>query len=77
MTTGCGCDTRVSTWADGFGRWHAAVPDTSDGARVARAAIRAELKARDAIGAGYRLTVTPGSLVGPSTCHPRRDYIEA
>lgn len=34
------------TWADGYGRWHAAVTPGNDASRRARAAIRAELIAR-------------------------------
>lgn len=40
----------VRTWADGFGRWYAEVPDTPHAAHVARAAIKAELSARDELG---------------------------
>jgi hypothetical protein len=39
--------SRIKTWADGFGRWYAAVPgDLKDPRGAARRAIRAELKAR-------------------------------
>lgn len=40
----------VITWADGFGRWHAAVPGTCHNphaARLAKQAIADELNARD------------------------------
>lgn len=49
----------VTTWADGYGNWHASVPlsDPTTETRQARAAIRAELRARDAIGNGYRLKI--------------------
>lgn len=75
--TGCGCPTRVTTWADGHGRWHAAVPDTDDGARVAAEAIRVELEARGDAGPGHVVEVTAGPLVGPADCHPRREYVES
>ena len=42
-----------STWADGFGVWHASVPATDDrrsDAAAARKLIRAELEARSALG---------------------------
>lgn len=43
----------VRTWADGFGRWYAAVPgDRPNPRRVAREAIRRELTARGEIGIG-------------------------
>lgn len=57
----------VTTWADGFGRWYAKVSigypaqsDRVDSARLraaARRAIRRQLAARDAMGAGWRLSV--------------------
>lgn len=48
----------VKTWADGFGRWYAAVPgDCPDPRRRARDAIRRELVSRDAIGAGVSVRV--------------------
>lgn len=43
--------TPVTTWADAFGVWHASVPLTGSPRRdadTARAAIRAELVAREA-----------------------------
>ncbi len=50
----------VTTWADGFGRWHASVPltgfPTAD-ANAARKAIRAEIDARG-VSSAYRLRVT-------------------
>lgn len=50
----------VETFADGFGRWYAAVPgDVANPRRTAREAIRRELVARDAIGAGCRVRVEP------------------
>jgi hypothetical protein len=36
----------VRTWADGFGRWHAVVPDTAEGLTRAVEAIAGELLAR-------------------------------
>ena len=48
----------VTTWADGYGNWHA----TADSPEEARAAIMAELKGRDAAGPGFRLKVVQ---VGP------------
>lgn len=51
---------RVRTWADGFGRWYAAVPgDLADPRRTAREAIRRELSDRGAIGAGHVVRVEP------------------
>lgn len=55
----------IRTWADGSGRWHAAVPrdplDRSDEAGAARraaiAAITAELDARDARSPDYVVDV--------------------
>lgn len=45
--------SEVTTWADGFGRWYAAVPGyRKHPRRVAREAIRRELAARGEIGAG-------------------------
>ena len=50
----------VSTWADGFGRFYAAVPgDRPDPRRVARDAIRKELSARGEIGAGHVVRIEP------------------
>ena len=50
----------VATWADGFGRWHAAVPEgVSAPVRVARVAIRRQLVARGQIGPGYAVRVVP------------------
>lgn len=50
----------VSTWADGFGRWYAAVPgDRPDPRRTAREAIRRELAAREELPAGYVVRVEP------------------
>lgn len=47
---------RVKTWADGFGRWYAAVPgDHPSPRRLAREAIRRELEERGEIGPGYRI----------------------
>jgi hypothetical protein len=37
---------RVTTWADGYGNWHALVPETMASALVARGAIWFELRAR-------------------------------
>ena len=53
-------DTAVRTWADGFGRWYAAVPGyRKNPRRVARNAIRRELVARGDVGIGYRVRVEP------------------
>lgn len=43
----------VHTWANGYGIWHARVPEGPSAAHIARHAIRAELKARGDVGAGY------------------------
>lgn len=55
-----------TTWADGFGNWHASVPlsDPITEARQARAAIRAEMKAREK---GYRLPVQRERVTGHGT----------
>lgn len=46
----------VRTWADGFGRWYAAVPAQRMAPRYAAAnAILAELDARGEIGEGFTL----------------------
>lgn len=53
----CAKPHRVTTWADGFGVWHASVPTTDNpnhAAHVARAAIKAELLARAPRGATLR-----------------------
>lgn len=51
---------RVHTFADGFGRWYAAVPgDLANPRRTAREAIRRELTERGAIGPGYVVRVEP------------------
>lgn len=47
----------MTTWADGFGIWHARVPLTPDSRNVAQRAIRRELEARGALGEGYRVRV--------------------
>lgn len=39
-------DNNVTTWADGFGRWHADVPDTPRGYTKAANAIAHELASR-------------------------------
>lgn len=36
-------DNNVKTWADGFGRWHAEVPDTPRGPSKAVTAIACEI----------------------------------
>lgn len=54
------CAPVVTTWADGYGRWHASVPLSTNprgDAMRARRAIRAEMEARDEIGPGYRVRV--------------------
>lgn len=51
---------RVKTWADGFGRWYAAVPgDLANPRRTAREAIRRELAAREDLPRGYVVHVEP------------------
>lgn len=52
----------VRTWADGFGRWYAEVPNTDDAPAVALRAIRSELKARQDLG-HYRVRVEPWDAV--------------
>lgn len=55
MTSG-----RVHTYADGFGRWYAAVPgDLADPRRTAREAIRRELAEREALAPGHVVRVEP------------------
>lgn len=48
---------QVHTYADGFGRWYAAVPWGSQSAHVAAEAIRVELAERGDIDTGYRVVV--------------------
>lgn len=50
---------RIHTFADGYGRWYAAVPgDLKDPRGAARRAIRRELEAREEIrSADYRVEV--------------------
>lgn len=49
---------RVKTFADGFGRWYAAVPgDRPNPRRAAREAIRRELADRDQLAPGYVVRV--------------------
>jgi hypothetical protein len=58
---------KVTTWADGFGIWHAtvhlAIATPSDTLRydsvrsVARRAIRREVEARQIVGRGYRFKI--------------------
>jgi hypothetical protein len=58
---------KVTTWADGFGVWHAkvhlAIATPSDTLpidsvrRVARRAIRREVEARQIVGQGYRFNI--------------------
>lgn len=71
----CSCASRVTTWADGFGIWHAVVPATADAVSVARRAIRLELTARGDMSPSYRLTV---EYVAPrAACHVARvEYSE-
>lgn len=58
MTPGTMTAGRVRTWADGFGRWYAAVPgDLANPRRTAREAIRRELAARGEIHPGHRVRV--------------------
>jgi hypothetical protein len=40
----------VTTWADGFGRWHAEVSDTPQGFNIARREISREIMQRENIG---------------------------
>lgn len=74
-------DPTVTTWADGFGRWHARIifptvlGDVRQARQMARRAIRAELEAREVIGAGWRLRLAmtdpadamPAFVGGPTT----------
>lgn len=67
---------RVEVWGDGYGRWHASVlfsGRATEDAAVARRAIRAALKERDAIGTGYRLRVSREDV----TTHGTAVYVEA
>lgn len=50
MQNGTMSKNRIHTWADGFGRWYAAVPgDYANPRAAARRAIRKELAARGEI----------------------------
>lgn len=58
MQEGTMTKARVHTWADGFGRWYAAVPgDRADPRRTAREAIRRELTAREGDLGAYQVRV--------------------
>lgn len=58
----------VTTWANGFGVWHARVPYTDDAAKLARSAIRTELRDRGETGR-VRVRYVP---TGPGYVH---DYV--
>lgn len=47
----------ATTWANGYGTWHARVTDGPNAERQARAAIRSELRERGDIGPGIRVRV--------------------
>jgi hypothetical protein len=68
-------DRPPTTWADGFGVWHAVVTDGPDAAARARAAIRRELRERDAIGKGHRVTLERVGYV-TGTMSTRVEYRE-
>lgn len=78
LTAAAPTPVKVTTWADGFGVWHAAIeyPYTADTFRAtaraavvaARRAIRAELSERGDLGKGYRVEVDP-SMTVPITHH--------
>ncbi len=60
----------TTTWADGLGRWHAAVPWTGCNqadAALARAAIQGELNARGEAGDGWRLHVKRYAVTSDGT----------
>ena len=47
----------VTTWANGYGVWHARVPATSDAHSVARRAIQREITARESTSLNYQTRV--------------------
>lgn len=62
---------RVKTWADGFGRWYAAVPgDLADPRRRARDAIRRELASREDLAAGHVVRVERAPAEWHTTTDP-------
>lgn len=69
-------EPHVSTWADGYGRWHAVVPYTGNhmaDAAAARRAIRAQLAQRGEAHPNYRLRVSRERVTG----HGTAVYVEA
>lgn len=64
MYTGDMTKTKVHTWADGFGRWHARVTVGPTAARRAREAIRKEIVARGECGPGWRCRIELEGLGG-------------
>ena len=64
---------KITTWADGFGIWHASVPLSGSrhkDAMTARKAIRDELDARD-VSPTYALRVTREHITNHGTAHYR------
>lgn len=71
MMAGRMTSTRVRTFADGFGRWYAAVPgDCPDPRRRARDAIRRELTARGDIGPGHVIRLERAPVEWHTTSNP-------
>lgn len=60
----------ITTWADGFGIWHATVPLTGDSAKVARRAILDELRQRGSVSAS-RVKVEREHVTNHGTVHYR------
>lgn len=65
--TNTNADT-ITTWANGFGVWHARVPAGARAQDIARAAIREELVARGAMGDRFMLRVKK-LRTGPAQIH--------
>ena len=64
---------KITTWADGFGIWHASVPLSGSrhkDAMTARKAILKELAARN-VSDDYRLRVTRERITNHGTAHYR------
>lgn len=62
----------IHTWADGYGLWHASVPMTPDAAKVAKRAIVAELRQRDAHVSAARVKIR----LEHHTLHGTVHYVE-
>ena len=67
----------VKTWADGFGRWHADVPDTPQGFNIARRELSREIMQRENIGMVAVRNYLNANMVGiPSETPGRVHFAE-